>query len=213
MRFTENEMVFFNSITRGNAVLGIPLNFRIKDSEDEEIKRTIRGLIKKSVLDSETQLSKLGVLPARAFECYKLSSRHVIINYMHIAFYGEDESIVIVPLDNGEYELVKLPRVAILYLLLDRYPVLRKAGEAERKRAHALDMDEFLRKLKEYDGNIMTGEFYNNMAVREQVFYWDSAGMYRYDLNRHVQRESDPVSIRRELVRMLGVDMEVNKNV
>ena len=30
MRFTEHEMVFFNSITKGNDVFGIPIKFREK---------------------------------------------------------------------------------------------------------------------------------------------------------------------------------------
>ena len=37
MRFTENEMVFFNSITKGNDVFGIPLKFRPLESHEEEV--------------------------------------------------------------------------------------------------------------------------------------------------------------------------------
>ena len=52
MRFTEHEMVFFNSITKGNDVFGIPLKFRTQKSHEEEVKKTINGLIEKGVLAS-----------------------------------------------------------------------------------------------------------------------------------------------------------------
>ena len=59
MRFTEHEMVFFNSITKGNDVFGIPLKFRTQKSHEEEVKKTINGLIEKGVLACCTGLSPL----------------------------------------------------------------------------------------------------------------------------------------------------------
>ena len=118
MRFTEHEMVFFNSITKGNDVFGIPLKFRTQKGHEEEVKKTINGLIEKGVLASETELTKMGFFPARALECYKESRNHIIINYLHIALLEQREAIVIIPLKNREYEMLRLPRVAVLYLLL-----------------------------------------------------------------------------------------------
>ena len=60
MRFTEHEMVFFNSITKGNDVFGIPLKFRPQKGHEEEVKKTINGLIEKGVLASETEFTKMG---------------------------------------------------------------------------------------------------------------------------------------------------------
>ncbi len=47
MKFTEHEMVFFNSITKGNDVFGIPLKFRPQKGHEEEVKKTINGLIER----------------------------------------------------------------------------------------------------------------------------------------------------------------------
>ena len=121
MKFTEHEMVFFNSITKGNDVFGIPLKFRPQKGHEEEVKKTINGLIEKGVLASETELTKMGFFPARALECYKESRNHIIINYLHIALLEQREAIVIIPLKNREYEMLRLPRVAVLYLLLKIY--------------------------------------------------------------------------------------------
>ena len=82
MKFTEHEMVFFNSITKGDTVFGIPLHFRIKKDRAEEVEMTIKNLIKKQILKSEKELSRLGTLPARTLELYKQSKTYIIINYL-----------------------------------------------------------------------------------------------------------------------------------
>lgn len=209
MRFTEHEMVFFNSITKGNTVLGIPLNFRPKDGHDKEVKKTIQGLIEKGVLKSETELSKQGALPARALECYKESKTHIIINYLHIALLEKKEAVVIIPLKNHEYEMVRLPRVALLYLLLDKYPVLRDAAKAVEVKAELVDIDTFLQELKEQEGNIMVGEFRNGAMVSEQVYYWKEEMLYQYDLNTQLKKGVNSVQIRRELMKLLQISEEV----
>ena len=147
MRFTEHEMVFFNSITKGNDVFGIPLKFRTQKGHEEEVKKTINGLIEKGVLASETELTKMGFFPARALECYKESRNHIIINYLHIALLEQREAIVIIPLKNREYEMLRLPRVAVLYLLLKIYPVLQTGTVSEKELLQLQDIDSFLREV------------------------------------------------------------------
>ena len=209
MRFTEHEMVFFNSITKGNTVLGIPLNFRPKDGHDKEVKRTVQGLIEKGVLKSETELSRQGALPARALECYKESNTHIIINYLHIALLEKKEAVVIIPLKNHEYEMLKLPRVALLYLLLDKYPVLREIAKPVEVKSELVDIDTFLQELKEYDGNIMVGEFRDKAMVREQVYYWKDKVMYQYDWNNQLRKGVNSLQVRRELLTLLQISEEV----
>lgn len=209
MRFTEHEMVFFNSITKGNTVLGIPLNFRPKDGHDKEVKRTVQGLIEKGVLKSETELSRQGALPARALECYKESNTHIIINYLHIALLEKKEAVVIIPLKNHEYEMLKLPRVALLYLLLDKYPVLREIAKPVEVKSELVDIDTFLQELKEYDGNIMVGEFRDKVMVREQVYYWKDKVMYQYDWNNQLRKGVNSLQVRRELLTLLQISEEV----
>lgn len=209
MRFTEHEMVFFNSITKGDTVLGIPLNFRPKEGYDKAVKDIIQGLMEKGVLKSETELSKEGALPARALECYKESNVHVIINYLHIALLEKKEAVVIIPLKNREYEMLRLPRVALLYLLLEKYPVLRGGGKTVKSQPELVDLDSFLQELKEQEGNIMAGEFQNGTMVREQVYYWKEDTVYQYNLNTQLRKEVSPAQARRELMKLLQINREV----
>lgn len=209
MRFTEHEMVFFNSITKGDTVLGIPLNFCPKEGYDKAVKDTIQGLMEKGVLKSETELSKQGALPASALECYKESNVHVIINYLHIALLEKKEAVVIIPLKNREYEMLRLPRVALLYLLLEKYPVLRGGGKTVKSQPELVDLDTFLQELKEQEGNIMAGEFQNGTMVREQVYYWKEDTVYQYNLNTQLRKEVSPAQTRRELMKLLQINREV----
>ena len=211
MRFTEHEMVFFNSITKGDSVFGIPLKFRPENSHEEEVKNTINGLMGKGVLKSETELSVQGAVAARALECYKESTKHVIINYLHIAFLEKKDAVVIVPLKNREYELLRLPRAALFYLLLEQYPVLRNAAKEVNQKIELEDMDAFLQELKKYDGNIMVGEFQQGTLVREQVCFWKEERIYWYDLNRQVRKEMNTVQTRRELLKLLEINEEVEQ--
>lgn len=209
MKFTEHEMVFFNSITKGNTVFGIPLGFRSKDGHDREVEKTIQGLLEKGVLQSETKLSRQGALPARALECYKESKTHIIINYLHIALLEKGEAVVIIPLKNREYEMLKIPRIALLYLLLNKYPLLRGEAKTIETGPELVDIDTFLKELKEQEGNIMVGEFQNEAIVKEQVYFWKEERVYQYDLNAQLKREVSPVQIRRELLNLLQIREEV----
>lgn len=208
MRFTEHEMIFFNSITKGNEVFGIPLKFRPQESHEEEVGKTIQGLIKKGVLESETKLTKAGMLPARALECYKESRTHIIINYLHIALLEKKEAVVIIPLKNREYEMLLLPRVAVLYLLLEKYPILRNGAAPEKEKPQVEDIDTFLRELKECKEHIMVGEFQKKTLVREWVYFWKEDRIYEYDLNRQLKKGADAVQIRKKLLRLLKISKE-----
>ena len=163
----------------------------------------------KGVLASETELTKQGLLPARALECYKESQNHIIINYLHIALLEKKEAIVIIPLKNHEYEMLRLPRVAVLYLLLEKYPILRTGTVAGKEKPQVEDIDTFLRELKECKENIMVGEFQENTLIREWVYFWKEDRIFEYDLNRQLKKGVDAVQIRRELLRLLAINEEV----
>lgn len=209
MRFTEQEMVFFNSITKGNEVFGIPLQFIPENDYKEEVQKTIQGLVEKGVLESNTKLSPKGLLPARALECYKECQKHLIINYLHIGLLSPKEAIVIIPLKKKEYEIMRLPRTAVLYKLLEQYPILREAARLITTEAEIEDIDTFLKELNQYDGNIMVGEFEAGKVQQEQIYFWKDSNLYQYDIKSGVRREISPDALRRKFLGMLQIREEV----
>lgn len=52
---------------------------------------------------------------------------------------------MIIPLKNREYEMLRLPRVAVLYLLLKIYPVLQTGTVSEKELLQLQDIDSFKR--------------------------------------------------------------------
>lgn len=214
MKFTENEMVFLNSITEGDTVFGIPLRFCIKQEKEKEIENTIQGLIQKGILKSKSVLSEQGVLPARALELYKESKTHIIINYIHIALIEGADSIVIIPAYNEseEYELLRIPRVALLYVLLKQYPVLRGRKYGMEKQTQIRKYEEFLNILKKYEGNLLVGTFYEGKMKSEQVYYWKGKELWCYDLETQINKEKDFVQVRKEMLRLLQIETEMYDN-
>ncbi len=207
MRFTQQEMVFFNSITKGNKVLGIPLYFHSEENE-EEIDKTIQGLIKKGVLKSETELSENGFLPAYTLECYKNASDHIILNYLHIAILEGDDAAVIIPLRDREYEMFRIPRAALLCQVLEEYPLLKGAGTGICEGEELLDVDLFLKQLRNCEETIMVGQYRNSSVEREQVYFWQGKELYRYMFGSRIKSQMDAVSVRRELLNLLKIKTE-----
>lgn len=212
MRFTEQEMVFFNSITKGKNLLGIPLHFHRGENGDA-IGQTINGLMEKGVLKSETELSEQGFLPAHALECYKNAKDHLILNYLHIAILEGDDAVVIIPLKDREYEIFRTSRVALLYMLLKQYPVLCQAGEGSSEGEEQMDVDTFLKELTAYEGSIMAGKYHNGAVEREQVYFWQDEHLYRYMFGSRIKSKMDAVAVRRELLALLQIKMEEIKDV
>ena len=152
-------------------------------------------------------------MPARALELYKQSKGYIIINYLHIALIDKQEAVVIIPLKNREYELLRLPRAALLYLLLEQYPVLRNGTVDIETKVEVVEYESFLSNLPSYDGNIMVGVFQDNQIVSEHVYYWKEVEIQRYDFNTQVKKQMNAPQVRKEIVKLFQMEAEVHNNV
>lgn len=116
---------------------------------------------------------------------------------------------MIIPLKNHEYELLRLPRVAIVYILLNQYPILRNAETEKQTKFQMLDIDSFLRELSSCEGNIMTGVFRDNRVVSEHVYYWKGREIHRYDLGSQMEKKVTAPQVRKELLKLLQIEWKV----
>ena len=131
----------------------------------------------------------MGFLPARALECYKESRNHVIINYLHIALLEQREAIVIIPLKNREYEMLRL-RESLSYIYYWKYIRLLQDWNSIRKGAFTAARHWFfLREVKDCKENIMIGEFQDNALTKEWLYYWKNNRIFEYDLNRQIKEK------------------------
>ena len=208
MRFSENEMVFFNSITSGAHVPELELHFTCSGEHKEEVKNTLIGLINKGVLADETRLKEEGVLAAKAFEDYKLANRHVVINNLRIAVTPVD-SVVIIPFDKHEFELTRMPGTVIMMALLKQYDILREGSYNYPTDVSFVSVEKLLlHEIVDRDKAIRVKEIADNQINSDCIYYWTECEVYKYDLQMQVKKAIDPVVIRHDIAKMLRLEEE-----
>ena len=208
MRFSENEMIFFNSITSGLVVPELELHFARTGEHKEEVKKTIKGLIDKGVLEDETKLKEAGALAAKAFEDYKLANRHVVINNLRIAV-TEVDSVVIIPFENYEFELTRMPGTVIMMALLKQYDILREGSYNYPVDVSFVSVEKILlHEIVDWDKAIRVKEIADNRINSDCIYYWTEREVYKYDLQMQVKKAIDPVVIRHDIAKILRLEEE-----
>lgn len=212
MRFSENEMIFFNSITSGLVVPELELHFARTGEHKEEVKKTIKGLIDKGVLEDETKLKEAGALAAKAFEDYKLANRHVVINNLRIAV-TEVDNVVIIPFENHEFELTRMPGTVIMMALLKLYDILREGSYNYPADVSFVSVEKILlHEIVDWDKAIRVKEIADNRINSDCIYYWTEREVYKYDLQMQVKKAIDPIVIRHDIAKILRLEEE-KKNV
>jgi len=94
MTYTNQEMIFFNSILDGGEIFGIKLEepFLV---DEKYIEDTIESLQEKGIIDEEKKLIVTKETPALFLEEYKKASKHIVLNDKRIALCGEKYAVVI----------------------------------------------------------------------------------------------------------------------
>ena len=208
MRFSENEMIFFNSITSGLVVPELELHFARTGEHKEEVKKTIKGLIDKGVLEDETKLKEEGALAAKAFEDYKLANRHVVINNLRIAV-TEVDNVVIIPFENHEFELTRMPGTVIMMALLKQYDILREGSYNYPVDVSFVSVEKILlHEIVDWDKAIRVKEIADNRINSDCIYYWTEREVYKYDLQMQVKKAIDPVVIRHDIAKILRLEEE-----
>lgn len=208
MRFTSNEMMFFHSITPGETVLGFRFFFPQGEKGKIAEEKTIQSLIKKGILESEERLAEKGLYPAKAMEDYKKSKKHIIINHLHLALLENGDMVMIYPV-NQEYEICRINSAVLLFLCIKNYPFLRGGMEKKDIAMEQPGLDMVLRELYENENNILIGEYQEQKAVRERIFYQKDDKDYIYDMVSGIRYETDGYQMRIELKKLLGIEGEM----
>lgn len=207
MRFTSNEMMFFHSITPGETVLGYRFFFPRGEKGKIEEEKTIQSLIKKGVLESKDRLAEKGFYPAKAMEDYKNSKKHIIINRLHLALPENGDMVMIYPVEE-EYEMCRINSAVLLFLCIKNFPFLCGGKEDKDIIMEQPGLDRVLGELYENESNILIGEYQEQKAVRERIFYQKDNKDYIYDMVSGRRYETDGYRMRMELKTLLGIEGE-----
>ena len=199
MRITSDEMVFVHNITQGEQVFGFNIRFLHNKNED-----VIQGLIKKGILESEERLSQDAYYLIKAIEDYKNSSKHIILNSLHLAPLKNGDMVMIYPIEN-DYEVGIVNNMVIWYFLIKKYEFLRGKKEVIGKQMNQSGLDDVIPELYQNENNIIIGEFIDKVAIREYVFYYKDGKNIKYDFASGKKFLSDGYEMRIELGTLLGL--------
>ena len=206
MRITENELVFFHSITKGDGLLGLPVRLRYKHDKEAAIQDTLKGLAKKGYIKDRDQLTFEGVLQAKNIELYKNAKRHVIINYLHIALYDETQCVIIQQLKNGDYEIYNIPRIVIIDRLLHEYAFLGAKSEEHISNEKKAEIDEVLKDIYGGKDNILIGVFEKGVNLDEMMIYKTDQEIISYSMSTKKKKCVQANEARKTLMDVLQIE-------
>lgn len=213
MRFTEQELIFFNSITGGGELFGFPLRFLDKGERQDMVRDTFRTLAGKGMLEfaeeagedieREMKLTEKGGSYARALKQYRESERYVIMNYLHAALVDPDTVILLYQAD-GEYELYAVPSSILTYIVLRRWPNHTNETNQEMNPSYVrMHPEEVLKQISGSDDSVTFGYFCGKKA-EESIYYLLGRYWYKYDFSKQERLQMREKEIKTELAKKLA---------
>lgn len=203
MRFTENEIVFLTSVSRGRAPLGITYHIPEKEERDSYIEETIHSLIEKKLLDEEWNLTKAGADTIYLWERYRNCKNHIRLNQVNIAVLPENVLIAVVQGDK-EYEVICTDRDRLMLMILKHTEYLcREEAKSERGKWQEMDDDLFVREVEEMDGYLLLYRYRTGKLIKELIYYWKKNNGYLFDRSRKRGRSLSPAVMRKQIYRAL----------
>lgn len=198
MIFSEKELICFNSILDGKKILGISIEDKEEMNTGEYIKDTIVSLKEKGIIDSEGNISKIGVLPIRALEQYKNCKNHIVINNTCFGLINNQEAIAIKKVKDC-YDISRVNKLSIITEILKKSSFLRGSlgvHSSENKLDKvSMDIEELLTK-----DSIHMIKYLERSVISDKIFFYDDKQGFSYDLIGKSLKEVKPHDIKRTIV-------------
>lgn len=204
MLFTNSEIVFLTSVSKGTRPFGIHYQMPAKEEREAFIEEAMQSLIKKGILNEERKLTKEGAAIVRFFELYRNCRRHVTINRVKAAIM-ENGKLITVCKDTDCYEMCCTDSAALMLSLLKQSEYLCRGEEkAERGKWCGVMPQEWQQTMREMEGCIPICEYENARLKGRMLFYWKGGEGYLLNLERMRVRRLSPSYMRRQLYTILG---------
>lgn len=207
MKFSEKEMVFFNSISSGPAPFGLDLHIPEEVNRKQYVADAIQSLQEKNIIGPDGKLSKLGIIPIRIFELYKNAKSYVLLNNL-LFCETEDRRKICITSDQDGYELFCMDAVAILALLLKASPYMRRAQPKDMpiSRPRRLKEGEWEQVFEKYSKqSILAFRFEERQPVERKLYCWDDENGYEYNLSAGECTALSPREMRLRFMKLLGI--------
>lgn len=203
MRFTEKEILFLTSVSKGRVPFGITYHMPEQDKRERYIEETILSLKKKAFIDDTGKLTPKGADIIYFWERYRNCKRHIRLNQLNIAILPENLLIIVVQ-GNEEFEMVCTNREALMLDILKHTEILcRQEIKEDRGKWQDMDGELFMKEVEEMDGYILLYEYLCGRLESEKIYYWKGTKGYLYNKSSGRMRSLSPGTIRKQIYRAL----------
>lgn len=85
LKFTEEELTFINSITKGPAPFGVFLKYPVWRDTEELKSEVLTSLQEKQILGEDKKITEYGMIPLILWEEYRNAVSHIVLNQVCFA--------------------------------------------------------------------------------------------------------------------------------
>ena len=208
MRFTNQEMLFLTSVSRGRVPFGVRSLMPGEEERSAFVEETIQSLMKKGVLDEKEKLTEEGAGIIFCWEQYRNSRRHIRLNHVNAAILPDNVLITVVETEGG-YE-VGCIRSEVLMTKVLQYSDYMCRAETKASRGSWSDLSEkdWEKELSEMEGAVFVSEYLSGRLTEERVYYWKKEKGYLFNRRKGRVRELSPGVMRKQLYRTLKGEVE-----
>lgn len=203
MKFSDSEMMFMISVSRGRKPLGIDIKIPEESQREEYIKDAIYSLRNKNIVDENLKLTKEGADLLFFFETYRNSYRHVALDQIYAAVLPRDRLITVMKKEDG-YELNCISSSVLLEALLG-YSEFLKCEDHQPGRGNweNTTVEELFQRIQNSTGGVWVKRFTGGKPDGEKFYGWDKQQGYVVNLERNRIRSLSPLWMRKQLCQLV----------
>lgn len=200
MRFTAEEILFLNSLTKG----GRPFNMRSQLSKkglkaEEIVEGAIRGLTEKGLLDAERHLTKDGTAMLVCWQKYRNSRVHLLVNRLNVAVLPGNMVVAVHELEDG-YGIDYMSSEVLMLAILKQCEYLRQGEEKQERGAwETISAEQWEMRAGEAEGGVPISVYHGNELHEQSIYYWKGKQGYLFNPKRNRLRTLSAGVMRRQI--------------
>jgi len=208
MTYTNQEMIFFNSLLDRKTIFGLQIESPLIADEDY-INSTISSLQEKNIIDINHKLIEKSSNPIFFLDLYKKSNKYIIFNNKRIALIGETFSSVIQH-DEDQFEIFTISRKGLLIEIIKNTPLLLNKGFSwipePPKHCTFEDFKTHYNKFNLEDAAILQ-KYENKKLIKDYFLYWNDKEAYLYNGTEKIIQKVNGQNIRVLLIDLMEIDL------
>lgn len=206
LKFTEEELIFINSITKGPAPFGVFLKYPVWRDTEELKSEVLTSLQEKQILGEDKKITEYGMIPLILWEEYRNAVRHIVLNQVCFAVLSNGRLVGVRKAEKQYYLTTGRGKEIFLELLKNNTFLCGGEKEGEHYTSRKLTYEEWSKMIREKDSNILvTGSYVNYRPEKEIAYYWEGEEGYQYDMNKGRERRLKPRQMRLRLMELLNI--------